>query len=112
MLAYSIWQDHQDATSIRAVVVYVELPIATSSNVVKGIYMLSLHTTLISRKPSRWADNAIEEAALQTQRFLFLLKDHWLTLLRFGLALQILLYCLSLAAIGFSYLPAKAAAKA
>jgi hypothetical protein len=26
MLAYSIWQDHQDATSIRAVVGYVELP--------------------------------------------------------------------------------------
>jgi len=26
MLAYSIWQDHQDATSIRAVVGYLELP--------------------------------------------------------------------------------------
>jgi len=26
MLAYSIWQDHQDASSIRAVVGYVELP--------------------------------------------------------------------------------------
>jgi hypothetical protein len=26
MLAYSIWQNHQDATSIRAVVGYVELP--------------------------------------------------------------------------------------
>ena len=26
MLAYAIWQDHQDATSIRAVVGYVELP--------------------------------------------------------------------------------------
>ena len=26
MLVYSIWQDHQDATSIRAVVGYVELP--------------------------------------------------------------------------------------
>jgi hypothetical protein len=26
MLAYSIWQDHQDAISIRAVVGYVELP--------------------------------------------------------------------------------------
>jgi hypothetical protein len=26
MLAYSIWQDHQDAMSIRAVVGYVELP--------------------------------------------------------------------------------------
>jgi hypothetical protein len=28
MLAYSIWQDHQDAMSIRAVVGYVELPTA------------------------------------------------------------------------------------
>lgn len=26
MLAYSVWQDHQDATSIRAVLGYVELP--------------------------------------------------------------------------------------
>jgi hypothetical protein len=26
MLAYSIWQDHQDAVSIRAVVGYVRLP--------------------------------------------------------------------------------------
>jgi hypothetical protein len=52
MLAYSIWQDHQDVVK-------------------RNPTILSLHTTLISRKPSRWADNAIKEAALQTAMLSF-----------------------------------------
>ena len=59
--------------------------------------MLSLHTTLISRKQVTSPIMRLRKLRRKVQRFLFPSEvDHWLTVLRIGLALQILLYCLSL----------------
>ena len=59
--------------------------------------MLSLHTTLIFRKQVTSPVMQLRKLRCRLQRFLFPSEvDHWLTVLRIGLALQILLYCLSL----------------
>jgi hypothetical protein len=59
--------------------------------------MLSLHTTLISRKQVTSPRMQLSKLRCKLHRFLFPSElDHWLTVLRIGLALQILLYCLSL----------------
>ena len=107
-LVYATWREHRDVSMIRAVFGTVDFP--TAGEFERGKresyqVLYAYDVTFRAKTGSKTSAVVYMQAAWKRviDFFFPIESDEWLTVLRIGLAFQVLLYCFACAAIGIIF---------